>query len=122
VPNEHVENTGTRKRRHREEASALDSLENTIGRGRTIAERTAIVSKGRRARLRESPREGALTVQTTVKVRWTTQFDWVKPEAIVCVSPITWLLQRKAPYSFKAASSKHGERLGTQPRAKICLG
>src|SRR5271155_5048496 len=34
VPNEHAENTGTRKRRHQEEASALDSLENTGTRKR----------------------------------------------------------------------------------------
>jgi hypothetical protein len=32
VPNEHSENTGTRKRRHPEEAFALDPLENTIKR------------------------------------------------------------------------------------------
>jgi hypothetical protein len=32
VPNEHAENAGTRKRRHSEEASALDPLENTIRR------------------------------------------------------------------------------------------
>src|SRR5271167_1122194 len=30
VPNEHAENTGTRKRRHPEEAPTLDPLENTI--------------------------------------------------------------------------------------------
>jgi hypothetical protein len=30
VPNEHVENAGTRKRRHPEEPPALDPLENKI--------------------------------------------------------------------------------------------
>jgi hypothetical protein len=38
VPNEHVENTGTRKRRHPEEAPALDPLENnTIRKERSFA-------------------------------------------------------------------------------------
>src|SRR5580658_2465563 len=32
VPNEHAENTGTRKRRHSEEPPALDLLENEIRR------------------------------------------------------------------------------------------
>src|ERR1700687_5018340 len=43
VPNEHAENAGTRKRRHPEEAPALDPLENEIDvelssrtRGRTL--------------------------------------------------------------------------------------
>src|SRR5271166_5493678 len=36
VPNEHAENTGTRKRRHPEAASALDPLENTIRRLRPL--------------------------------------------------------------------------------------
>jgi hypothetical protein len=34
VPNERAENAGTRKRRHPEEASALDPLENTIRKQR----------------------------------------------------------------------------------------
>jgi|SRR5271157_1620369 len=39
VPNEHAENTGTRKRRHPEEPPALDPLENTIRRLRSCAAR-----------------------------------------------------------------------------------
>ena len=36
VPNEHVENAGTRKRRHPEEPLALDPLENGIRKERSF--------------------------------------------------------------------------------------
>ena len=39
APNERAENAGTRKRRHPEESSALDPLENTIRRLRTSPSR-----------------------------------------------------------------------------------
>ena len=57
-PNERAENAGIPRGRHPGRASPLDPLENGIGRGRSVAERVAMVSKGRRARLQESPREG----------------------------------------------------------------
>jgi hypothetical protein len=48
VPNEHAENTGTRKRRYPEEPPALDSLENAIRKERSLADRVASSGPTRR--------------------------------------------------------------------------
>jgi hypothetical protein len=44
VPNEHAENTGTRKRRNPKEAPALDSLENEIRRFRPFVAEIKLIA------------------------------------------------------------------------------
>ena len=65
VPNEHAENTGTRKRRHPEEPPALDPLENTIRRLRPVATRP---SQGLRASMVTEPtRRSAWLASVTMR-------------------------------------------------------
>src|SRR5271166_4973503 len=58
VPNEHAENAGIPRASTAKKSLALDPLENSIGRGRTVAKRTAIVSSGRIPALRRAQSNG----------------------------------------------------------------
>ena len=88
VPNEHAENAGTRKRRHPEEASALDSLENAGTRKRRHPEEASALDSLENAgtRKRRHPEEASAldSLENTIRRDGTSRavgaFDTVRPE------------------------------------------